>query len=161
MSMSWGGQSSSFAFGTSAAGCASHVGYQKLVTSRRAWEREPGPPSKPSKLGGERNSVFIQFRVSGASEGRSSSRQGYVFLAARVLASKSSRSELSPLPQEPPALPLFPLFWKTDFAPPKPVLIAALASARWPLPIETPVKALTWRPGAYGLGWGAKLDRKS
>ena len=37
MSMSCGGQSSSLAPGTSAAGCASQVGYQKLVTSRRAW----------------------------------------------------------------------------------------------------------------------------
>jgi len=36
MSMSWGAQSISFESGTSAAGCASHVGYQKLVTSRRA-----------------------------------------------------------------------------------------------------------------------------
>jgi hypothetical protein len=37
MSILCGGQSSSVAFGTSAAGCASHVGYQKLVISRRAW----------------------------------------------------------------------------------------------------------------------------
>ena len=35
--MSCGGQSSNLEFGVSAAGCASQVGYQNVVTSRRAW----------------------------------------------------------------------------------------------------------------------------
>jgi hypothetical protein len=56
--MWWWVQSSSLLSGTSAAGWASHVGYQKLVTSRRAWYREPAPPSKPSKEGGARKSAL-------------------------------------------------------------------------------------------------------
>src|SRR5712692_10551747 len=43
---------------TMAAGCASHVGYQKERTSRRVWYREPAPPSNPSYEGGFKNSVF-------------------------------------------------------------------------------------------------------
>src|SRR5208282_2102582 len=61
----------------------------------------------------------------------------YGFFAARTFASNSSRWVESPLSQAPP-----PLFWKADLAPTSPVLIAALASARWPLPMEAPVKAL-------------------
>src|SRR5580698_8115291 len=49
-----GGQSRRREPGVSAAGCASHVGYQNEVTSRRAWYRAPAPPSKPSNDGGER-----------------------------------------------------------------------------------------------------------
>src|SRR5580698_8823434 len=49
-----GGQSRRREPGVSAAGCASQVGYQKEVTSRRAWYRAPAPPSKPSNDGGER-----------------------------------------------------------------------------------------------------------
>jgi len=44
---------------TRAAGCASQVGYQKDLTSRLAWYRDPAPPSKPSKDGAWRNKVFL------------------------------------------------------------------------------------------------------
>src|SRR6476620_9205579 len=43
----------------SAAGWASHVGYQNDRISRLVWKREPAPPSKPSNEGACRNSVFI------------------------------------------------------------------------------------------------------
>src|SRR5580700_6356379 len=39
-------------------GYASHTGYQKLSISRVAGQREPAPPSKFSKEGGFKNSVF-------------------------------------------------------------------------------------------------------
>jgi hypothetical protein len=41
-----------------AAGCANQVGYQNDRISRRAWYREPAPPSNPEYEGGFRNSVF-------------------------------------------------------------------------------------------------------
>src|SRR6266702_115832 len=44
---------------TSAAGWASHVGYQNDRISRFVWNREPAPPSKPSYEGACRNNVFI------------------------------------------------------------------------------------------------------
>src|SRR5262249_55417473 len=53
------GASMSVLSGTSAAGWASHVGYQNERTSRRAWYRDPAPPSNPSKDGGLRNNVFF------------------------------------------------------------------------------------------------------
>src|SRR5262249_24410142 len=53
------GASMSVLSGTSAAGWASHVGYQDERTSRRAWYRDPAPPSNPSKDGGLRNNVFF------------------------------------------------------------------------------------------------------
>lgn len=49
--------------GTSAAGWASQVGYQNDRISRRAWYREPAPPSNPSNEGGLRNNVFTNFHL--------------------------------------------------------------------------------------------------
>ncbi len=46
-----GGASISLLFWTSAAGCASQVGYQNDAISRFVWYREPAPPSNPSKEG--------------------------------------------------------------------------------------------------------------
>src|SRR5260370_41087994 len=43
----------------SAAGWASHVGYQNDRISRFVWKREPAPPSKPSNEGACKNNVFI------------------------------------------------------------------------------------------------------
>src|SRR5215813_5813171 len=57
------GASMSLLFGTRAAGWASQVGYQNERTSRRAWYREPAPPSKPSKDGGFRNKVLFICRL--------------------------------------------------------------------------------------------------
>src|SRR5215469_11252980 len=53
------GASMSLLSGTMAAGWASQVGYQKERTSRRAWNRDPAPPSKPSNDGGFRNKLFF------------------------------------------------------------------------------------------------------
>src|SRR5579862_4871945 len=54
-----GGASISLLPGTHAAGWASQVGYQKERISRRAWYRDPAPPSNPSNDGGLRNRVFF------------------------------------------------------------------------------------------------------
>ena len=53
------GASTSRLPGTSAAGCASHVGYQNERISRLAWYRDPAPPSNPSYDGGFKNNVFL------------------------------------------------------------------------------------------------------
>ena len=39
-------------------------------------------------------------------------------------------------------------------------LMAAFASARWPLPMETPLNALIFAPSRYGLGFAPKLYLK-
>src|SRR5215813_6149396 len=57
------GASMSLLSGTRAAGWASQVGYQNERTSRRAWYRDPAPPSKPSKDGGFRNKVLFIYRL--------------------------------------------------------------------------------------------------
>jgi hypothetical protein len=44
----------------------SHAGYQKDSVSRVAGQRAPAPPSKFSKLGGFRKSVFIAEDMSGS-----------------------------------------------------------------------------------------------
>src|SRR5579872_1915168 len=85
------------------------------------------------------------------------------FLA--IFASKSSRCVVSPVPQLPPPLP-----WScgssrrenADCAPfiaARGELMAALASARWPLPMDMPLNAFTFLPGRYGLGFAPKLYR--
>src|ERR1035438_2130172 len=53
-----GGASSKRAPSSMAVGYASHTGYQYDSISRVAGQREPAPPSKFSKEGGFRNSVF-------------------------------------------------------------------------------------------------------
>src|SRR5436190_24277398 len=63
-----------------------------------------------------------------------------------IFSTNSSRAEVSPLLQ---GLAI------GEFA--NPVLTAALASAKWPLPIENPLKALTSRPARNGFGLAPKL----
>src|SRR3569833_260749 len=73
---------------------------------------------------------------------------------SRILASNSSRCVVSPVPQ----LPLDSSgLAKTACAPfmaARGELIAALASARWPLPIDTPLKARVANSGLDGYGFG-------
>src|ERR1700722_6665000 len=54
----WGGASRSLEPSSMPAGWASHTGYQYDSISRVAGQRELAPPSKFSKEGGFRNSVF-------------------------------------------------------------------------------------------------------
>src|SRR5258705_1963403 len=69
----------------------------------------------------------------------------------RIRASKSSRWELSPLPQVTVA---GSCLVKADLCAP---FTAFLASARCPLPVEKPLKASTRAPAGSGLGLRAKL----
>src|SRR5438270_4997969 len=62
--MWWGGASNRRAPSSMPVGYASQTGYQKLSISRVAGQREPAPPSKFSKDGGFRNSVFKGIGVS-------------------------------------------------------------------------------------------------
>src|SRR5258708_10389752 len=56
--MWWGGASSRRAPSSMPVGYASQTGYQYDSISRVAGQREPAPPSKFSKEGGFKNSVF-------------------------------------------------------------------------------------------------------
>src|SRR4249919_1408534 len=83
-------------------------------------------------------------------------------LGPRILASSSSRWEVSPVPQEPVPLPwsFSLLAWNAERAPANPFLTAAFASARCPRPTETPLNACTFAPSLKGAGRGQKLYLK-
>src|SRR5579863_3653237 len=81
-----------------------------------------------------------------------------------IFASKSSRCDVSPVLQLPPPPSVDSSRREnTDCAPfiaARGELIAAFASARCPLPMDTPLNAFTLLPSRYGAGFAPKLYLK-
>src|SRR5207249_1366882 len=99
----------------------------------------PAPPSKPSKLGGERKRVLLMAH----SIHRRLHRADHGCFRAAIFPSSSSRCAVSPVAQPPLGLSRDDargsLGEKAGAAPggaPGNGLMAALASARWPFPTE-------------------------